>query len=64
MSSLDQRRKWARRILQTSHSEEVPAFLQHLANGPICQPWSIYCPAGKLTWAETRAREAEQVSEA
>jgi hypothetical protein len=62
MSNLDQRRNWARRVLETSHEEEVPAILQHLANGPICQPWSIYCPAGRLSWAETKAREAAQVS--
>jgi hypothetical protein len=62
--SLEQRRNWARRQLEIAHEEEIPSFLQWLANGPICQPWSIYCPAGRLTWAETKAREAAQVSEA
>jgi hypothetical protein len=62
--SLEQRRRWARGLLETAHSEEVPDILQHLADGPICQPWSIYCPAGRLSWAETRQREARQWSAA
>lgn len=32
--------------------------LQALANGPIMDPSSLYLPAGKLSMAETRAREA------
>lgn len=62
--SLDQRRNWARRVLLTAHEEEVPSILQHLADGPICRPWTIYCPAGRLSWAETREREAQQASSA
>jgi hypothetical protein len=61
---LQGRRNWARRVIETSCEDEVPAFLQHLANGPICNPWSLYCPAGRLSWSETKAREAAQVSAA
>lgn len=32
--------------------------LHALANGPIMDPSSLYLPAGKLSMAETRAREA------
>lgn len=32
--------------------------LHALANGPIMEPSSLYLPAGKLSMAETRAREA------
>lgn len=62
VSNLNQRRNWVRSVLASAHEEEIPHFLQHLADGPICQPWSIYCPAGKLSWAETREREAAQIA--
>lgn len=32
--------------------------LQRIANGPIMDPNRLYLPAGKLTQAEYRAREA------
>lgn len=38
--------------------------LQALADGPINDPSLIYLPAGRLSMAETRAREAAQILDA
>lgn len=35
--------------------------LHALASGPIMDAANLYCPLGKLSMAETRAREAKQV---
>jgi hypothetical protein len=35
--------------------------LHAIANGPIMDPSEIYLPAGKLSMAETRAREAANI---
>lgn len=37
--------------------------LHALANGPIMDPSSLYLPAGKLSMAETRAREAANLEQ-
>jgi hypothetical protein len=35
--------------------------LKWMANGPLHDAARAFCPAGKLSWAETRAREAAQL---
>lgn len=37
--------------------------LHALANGPIMDPSNLYLPAGKLSMAETRARERAAIQE-
>jgi len=41
----------------------VDAERQALANGPIMDPSSLYLPAGKISMAETRAREAANLEQ-
>lgn len=41
--------------------DEANADLHALAAGPIMDAANLYCPLGKLSMAETRAREASQV---
>jgi hypothetical protein len=38
-----------------------PDILRWLANGQLCDPAKAFTPAGKLSWAETEAREASQL---
>lgn len=35
--------------------------LAKIANGPLFDPANHFCPAGRLTWAETLKREAAQI---
>lgn len=51
-------------ILDTYGSDPAAfdgAVLAQLANGPIYRAHDHYCPAGKLSMAETKAREAAAV---
>lgn len=40
-----------------------PRDLQALANGPIMDAVNLYFPAGRLSWADTKVREASVLLE-
>lgn len=54
-------RAWVRRRMGSSADDFEAGDLQFLADGPICDPLRIYCPAGRLSWAATKEREQAQI---
>lgn len=56
------------RVIPPRHSFSVemldrPRDLQALADGPIHDAVSLFMPAGRISWAEAKAREQAQVLE-
>jgi hypothetical protein len=61
MISLAHRRKHLQQLIGTEPNDYDAAALRIIANGPICDALRAFCPAGKLTLAQAKAREAAQV---
>lgn len=55
----------ARQMVVASVGEDAADYdgptLAKIANGPLFDPANHFCPAGRLTWAETLKREAAQI---
>jgi hypothetical protein len=55
--SLNELRPDMRRLMVEAENLDLHA----IASGPIMDPANIYCPLGKLSMAEAKEREAQQV---
>lgn len=59
-----ERRKHIKQVVGDQPENFDAGALQWIANGPIADPERIYLPAGKLTPAQAKAREAAQLKAA
>lgn len=57
----ERRKAQIRQIIGNKPSDYDASALRFIAEGPLVDPGRIYCPCGRLTLAEAKAREAAQV---
>lgn len=62
MTMLNGRRKWIQNVCGSEPDDYDGEALRWIANGPLCDALRPFCPAGRLTLAQAKAREAAQVS--